>query len=98
MQDSGGLHIGLELTAFRAFRIAIECKSGGTGRFQKNHADIRQTCGIDGRERHRIRVVELALFRLVEPAVEHGKGLDGFGEVTCLLTFSMLPLVGTRSG
>jgi hypothetical protein len=62
--------------------VRIEHEAGRVGALQEHHADVRHSVLVDGRERHRVRVVGLAPLRIAEPFGEEGEGVVMLAEVT----------------
>jgi hypothetical protein len=64
--------IGLaqKFTAFGAFEVRVEDETARVGILQKDHAHIRMAVRIDGRNRHRVRLVGLGLRGFFHPLGE----------------------------
>ena len=48
---------------------------------QEDHAHVGQAVGVDGGERHGVRIVRLGRLRLAKPFGEQRQGFGGIGEV-----------------
>ena len=70
VQHEGGLRLAEQFAALVGFRVRVENEAVLVDAVQQHHADIRQAVGIDGRESHGVRVVELGRPCLLHPGHE----------------------------
>ena len=75
-----------DFAPLRALEIRVEDEAALVEPLEQNHPDIRHAVRVDGRQRHAVRVVGLALGGVVQPFGEQPERLGALGEVTRLLT------------
>jgi hypothetical protein len=82
VKHDGGPGIGGEFAAFLAGFVGIEHEAALVEALEQHHPHVGQPVGIDGRERHRLRVVRLGSPGLLEPVCEQAERLVGLGKIT----------------
>ncbi len=82
MEEERRLRIYRKLAALGASEVCVEDEAGLIEALQKHHAQVGKAVRVDGRQRHRVRVVRLALFRFRKPFRKKPKRVRGALQVT----------------
>ncbi len=82
VKTHGCLFLAENFLSLLALEIRVENETSDIEALEKHHSHIWQTVRIHGRERHRIGIVDLRGFGVLQPGGEEGKGFVLFREVT----------------
>ena len=82
VEEQGGAHVRRELRSLGAFGVGVEHEALFAPVLEQHHAHVGQARGVDRRERHRFRIVELLARGLGKPLAKQREGLRDGLEVT----------------
>src|SRR5271166_5572178 len=75
------LRLALELAPLGALDIGVEDETARVRALAKDHPRVGQPTGVDGGERHRLRIVDLRSRRFGEPKLKQGERVRSLGKV-----------------
>ena len=81
MEQRRRLRVTLELAPLGALDIGVEDETARVRALAQNHPRVGQPIGVDGGERHRLRIVDLRGCRFREPKLKQRERVRGLGKV-----------------